>query len=70
MAAIKGSKVVDGKATKAENDAYARFFKQPCFAFVSTDERVEDAFRTGFRAAHALWQRKEDARKKRLEAKR
>ena len=62
---MKGSKTVAGSDTKAESEAYRRFAEQPVFSFISLDDRLEDAFRMGFRAAHAIWLRKEELRKKR-----
>lgn len=64
---VKGSKTVDGKATQAETNTWQRFAKQVVMPFVTTEKRIEDAYRAGFRAAHTIWVRKEEARKKRLE---
>ncbi len=62
---MKGSKTAAGSDTKAETEAYKRFAKQPAFSFITMDERLEDAFRSGFRASHAIWLRKDELRKKR-----
>lgn len=42
------------KPTKPEQKAWTSFNKQVPMAFVTLDERVEDAYRAGFRAAKAL----------------
>jgi hypothetical protein len=51
MATSKGSKTVDGTATKAESAAWLRFNKQAVMPFLTADERAEDAFRTAYRIA-------------------
>lgn len=65
MATAKGSKTVDGSATKAENTAWERFQKQVVMPFVSTEERVEDAYRTAFRAGRKLETDKAERKAKR-----
>jgi hypothetical protein len=62
---IKGSKTVDGRDTKAENDAWAKFERQGTM-LMSTPERIEDAFRTAWRGGRALEKKKHDAFVERL----
>lgn len=41
-------------STVGEQTAFVKFRKQVPMAFVSVDERIEDAFRAGFRACKAI----------------
>lgn len=50
----KGSKTVDGKATKAETAAWVRFSRQAYQPLISQAERIEDAFRAGYRIARDI----------------
>jgi hypothetical protein len=62
----KGSKVVDGKSTKAEQLAWLRFSKQVVLSFVTVEERVEDAFRTAYRVARDTEIKKAEKKQERL----
>lgn len=63
---IKGSKTIEGKETKAEDEAWGKFRKQQALPFMSLEERCEDAFRTGYRVGREVEKKKHDAFVKRL----
>lgn len=51
---MKPKKQVDDKETKAETAAWQKFHKQTVMPFLTPDERIEDAFRTAYRAGRKL----------------
>ncbi len=61
----KPKKQVEGKETKAENDAWTKFHKQTVMPFMTAEERIEDAFRTAFRAGRKLETDKAEKKAKR-----
>lgn len=53
------------RPTLAENKAWAKFARQTVMPFVSIEERVEDAYRAGFRVARAAEMAKAEKKGKR-----
>lgn len=62
---VKPKKQVEGRDTKAENTAWEKFHKQTVMPFLTPDERVEDAFRTAYRAGRKLETDKIEKKEKR-----